>query len=48
MKDYASGFLGVAVWFYVFSTAVQSMAGLPTDHLRQTADKVLLILKDPD
>lgn len=47
MKYHASKFLSLAVLFYVFCVPNQLIAGLPTDHVRQTADKVLLILQDP-
>lgn len=47
MKYHRSKFLSLAVLFYIYCTPAQSMAGLPTDQVRQTADKVLLILQDP-
>jgi len=47
MKYPRSKFLSLAVLFYFYCVPAQLMAGLPTDHVRQTADKVLLILQDP-
>jgi len=47
MKYHTSKFLSLAVLFYIYCSPPQLMAGLPTDHVRQTADKVLLILQDP-
>jgi len=47
MKYPTSKFLSLAVLFYIYCTPSQLLAGLPTDHVRQTADKVLLILQDP-
>lgn len=47
MKYHRSKFLSLAVLFYIYCSPSQLMAGLPTDHVRQTADKVLLILQDP-
>ena len=47
MKYHRSKFLKLAVLFYICCSPSQLMAGLPTDHVRQTAEKVLLILQDP-
>ncbi len=47
MKDRKLKLLSLAILLSISSTPAQLMAGLPTDQVRQTADKVLLILQDP-
>ena len=47
MKYHRSKLLRLAVLFYICCSPSQLMAGLPTDYVRQTAEKVLLILQDP-
>src|SRR5262245_15047063 len=47
MRYHASAWLGVAILAGIYWTPAHLMAGLPTEQVRQTADKVLLILQDP-
>ena len=47
MKYHMSKILSFTVVFCIYSVPDQLMAGLPTDQVRQTADKILLILQDP-
>ena len=48
MVKYVIRFLALVVWsLYLFVPSLLS-AGVPTDQLRETADKVLAILKDPN
>ena len=47
MKDRKLKLLSLAFLLSIACTPAQLMAGLPTDQVRQTADKVLLILQDP-
>ena len=47
MKYRKSHFVILTVLFYLCGAPTRLLAGLPTDHVRQTADKVLLILQDP-
>lgn len=47
MKYHISKVFSLTVVFCIYCVPNQLLAGLPTDHVRQTADKVLLILQDP-
>jgi len=47
MKCQMSKVLSLAAVFFSYCIPGQLLAGLPTDQVRQTADKVLLILQDP-
>ena len=47
MKIQMAKALSLAALFISYCIPGQSIAGLPTDQLRQTTDKVLLILQDP-